>query len=68
LLAATVDWLGHIGYLLHQAHFKGGGDPPKPVPRPGQDTDGDGVVSGRPTGSEIRAMVFGSDSDDGPAQ
>lgn len=64
LAAAAVDGLSHIDYLLHRAHFKGGGDPPKPIPRPGQE---DEMMSGRPTGSEIREMVFGPDSD-GPAQ
>jgi hypothetical protein len=37
LLAAAVDWLGHIDYLLRAAHFKGHAEPPTPVPRPGRD-------------------------------
>ena len=35
LLAAAVDWLGHIDYLLSAApHFKGTRKPPALVPRP----------------------------------
>jgi len=61
LLAAAVDWLGHIDYLLHKAHFKGGGDPPQPVPRPGVDPGGNGQVDegdGLPTTLEAAAAWF----------
>jgi hypothetical protein len=35
LLAAAVDRLGEVAYLLRKAHFKGDPQPPAPVPRPG---------------------------------
>lgn len=38
------DWLGHIDYLLRRAHFKGNAEPPKPIPRPGNDGEGESVV------------------------
>jgi hypothetical protein len=59
-LAATVDRLGQIGYLLHRAHFKGGTEP-TPVPRPGDDPDSNGQVGegdGLPTTLEEAAAFF----------
>jgi hypothetical protein len=47
LLAAAVDRLGHVGYLLHRAHFKGSSEPPPPIPRPGRPaTDPAGLDDG----------------------
>jgi hypothetical protein len=49
LLAAAVDRLGQIGYLLHRAHFKGGTEP-TPVPRPGDEPVSNGQVDGEGDG------------------
>jgi hypothetical protein len=61
LLAAVVDRLGQTNYLLHRAHFKGG-EPPKPVPRPGVDppeeTDGGLGGGGLPATLEEAAAFF----------
>lgn len=54
LLAATVDWLGHIDYLLQKAHFKGSPKPPPPVPRPGADPAVDDPVD---EGDELPATL-----------
>ena len=62
LLAAVVDRLGQIDYLLRRAHFKGDADPPPLVPRPGDtpDSDGNGKVDddGLPATLEEAAAYF----------
>jgi hypothetical protein len=45
LLAAIVDVLGYINYLLGRAHFpkQAPAKPPKPIPRPGQQAEAEAV-------------------------